>query len=199
MPRPKRWCQTRLTSTRALSGLMAGSTICRASSSRPLPRLGARGRGPARASRRRCGTRSPWELAARRGRTPAHRRRCRRASPPPGATPLGCVSQSSPPRRGARPPFRSSAFASPSRSGCRSSQVAKRATSGAESAVPPSPAVSRRARSPKEPRVSGRQRFGGAGLDPAIPRGLGPAGRLRRAPDRLAPPGPRRNPTPARP
>ena len=50
IPRPKRWCQTRLTATRAVSGL-AGSAIRRASSSRPLPTAGAAVSGsPARAT-----------------------------------------------------------------------------------------------------------------------------------------------------
>ena len=36
MPQPKRWCHTRFTMTRAVSGF-AGSITRRASSSRPLP------------------------------------------------------------------------------------------------------------------------------------------------------------------
>ena len=96
-PRPK-WCiQTRLTQTRAVSGF-AGSTIARASSSRPDPRANGLRSGPAMAVRKCRG-----DLFARVGRVP----------PPenPGLAPLGAVDQDHANRAG--PPGSGSASGRP--------------------------------------------------------------------------------------
>ena len=69
IPRPNRWCQTRLTATRATNGLRAGSVSCRASSSRPLPRSCAIRSVPASASRDRRGTTSPGDRGLPRTKT----------------------------------------------------------------------------------------------------------------------------------
>ena len=68
MPRPKRWCHTRFTMTRAVKGF-DGSVIWRASSSRPEPVENFCGCVPAIASIKRRGAGSPGSFVWPRTRT----------------------------------------------------------------------------------------------------------------------------------